>query len=85
MGSAPGDLQILLCAPTKVLKTVNKDEDSFSPVEDEDGNGSESLLDDNAPLGSSALEMDIEQENNEQEWDSPMEEEPVISPQFDVL
>lgn len=45
-----------------VLTTLNDDEDSFSPLEDEDENGSESLLDDNSPLGNAVLEMDNEQE-----------------------
>jgi len=64
------------CEPGKVLTTLNEYEDSPSPLEDEDGNGSESLLDDIAPLGNSVMEMDIDQERR----DSPMEEETVISP-----
>lgn len=59
-----------------VLTTLNDDEDSFSPLDDEDENGSECLLCD---LGNAVLEMVIEQENNEQEWDSPTEDEVVIS------
>jgi hypothetical protein len=55
------------------LTTLNEDEDSFSPVDEDDGNGSESLLDDNAPIGNAVMEMDIEEERR----DSPMEEEPI--------
>ena len=61
--------------PEKVLTTLNEDEDCFSPVDEDDGNGSESLLDDNAPLGNAVMEMDIEDERR----DSPMEED-IISP-----
>ena len=49
------------CAPGKVLTTLNEYEDSPSPLEDEDGNGSESLLD--------------EHESNEQECGSPIEDD----------
>ena len=61
------------CAPGKVLTTLNEYEDSPSPLEDEDGNGSESLLDDIAPLGNSVMEMDIDQERR----DSPMESQTI--------
>lgn len=64
--------------PEKLLTTLNEDKDSFSPVDEDDGNGSESLLDDNAPLGNAVMEMDIKEE----QWDSPMKEDFIISPKI---